>query len=238
MAIRGSKIASCKSKEWGAGFQWPKTWESQTHRDLPLPLLMVLSIQEGRKQWANRTYDHFVTLEFIAVFLLWFLKCFQGNVQAMLLSCSVFLNSRWNNLSSLFFTVFLQSLLLTPHFFLHDFPLLPPLSSALKAQQEQLPQDLCEFLTRKAIRQFYRQNKVVVCSILPHLSRGAGSGFNTQNRNCSRLLCSLPSASCTFSLAKKGFKSKKETSVFLLFLHWRSQFYNHPYCQSGTKEEN
>lgn len=47
----------------------------------------------------------------------------------------------------------------------------------------------------------------------------------------------FPLASCTFSLGVKGYKSNKETSVFLLFFHWKSKFHHHHCCQNGTKEE-
>lgn len=48
----------------------------------------------------------------------------------------------------------------------------------------------------------------------------------------------FPLASCTFSLAVKGFKLNKETPVFLLFFHCNSKFYHLRYCQNGTKEDN
>lgn len=127
-------------------------------------------------------------------------------------------------------------------FFFPDF-LLPLLSSVLEAQQSSSHKTSVDSLLERPWRQLPETRSLceperTVCSIFPTSAVGVGSGFNTWNRNYSHLLCSFPSASCTFSSAVKGFKSNKETPVFLLFLHWKGQFYNHPYCQSGTKEEN
>lgn len=151
MAISGPKIATCENEEWGAGFQWPRTCKSQTHRDIPL-LLVVLSTQERRKQWANRACDHLMTLEFIALFLMWFLEMLSQKCPINVANCSVFLNNRWNKSYVTFFSPSPSRLFSLHHIFPPWFSTPPSSQFSSKGSAKQLPQDLCEFFTKKAIQ--------------------------------------------------------------------------------------
>lgn len=177
----------------------------------------LLSIQEERKEWANTAHDPFVPLQFITAFLVWFLERLSQKCPSSIANCSVFLNNRWNEPYVTFYTISLQSLF-TPHF--SSMVSYSSLFSVrfYRLSKAALPRP--EFLPRKAL-QTITWNKLwkELCSILPTSAVGVGGGFNTWNRNCSPLLCSLPSPSWTFLLALKGCRSNKEIPIFLLFLH-------------------